>query len=157
MDNSLVVVISSDRARFFTLEQAEWPEYESGPNLIERDSVIYSELSYRHKLWSSLLGKSEAELGKSLEHNSRLDNRFGQEIISQIINHVRVNQSGKLILVAPNQVLELVSERFIPTLFRNLEIITIEQDLNQLKPVQIHQYLAQQKLIPAYQKAVYPA
>ena len=157
MDNSLVVVMGSDRARFFTLEQAEWPEYESGPDLIERDRVVYSDLSYRHRLWSSLLGKSEAEADSSLEHNSKLDNRFGQKIISQIINFVRVNQYEKLILVAPHQILELISEFFIPTLFRNLEIITVEQDVSNLTSLQIQQYLAQKDMVPAYQKAVYPA
>lgn len=157
MENCVIVVINNSKASFFTLEQAEWPEYESGPDLIEQETIVYSDLSYRHKFWSTLTGHSEDETDSTLEHSPRLDNKFGEKITAQIVSLVRINQCEKLILVAPSKLLEIVNGFFIPTLFKNLQIVELEKDLRDLKPLQIHHYLAQQQLIPAYQKAVYPA
>jgi len=40
MSDYLVVVASAARARFFTLEPAEFPELESGPNLVDQGELL---------------------------------------------------------------------------------------------------------------------
>ena len=55
MSEYCVVVADGTRARFFTLEAAQFPEMESGPNLIEKKDLINPETETAGRELSSLI------------------------------------------------------------------------------------------------------
>jgi len=53
MNHYSVIVAGGSRARFFTLEAAQFPELESGPRLVEQKDLINSENQMHNgSLWS---------------------------------------------------------------------------------------------------------
>ena len=155
MDKCVVVAIGNSQARFFTLEQAEWPEYESGPNLVEQEVLSHSEPSYSNRLWSKITQKYDQV--KTADHTHyKFERRFAQKITGEIINLIRIHQGQKLILIAQPPILNLIRKLFTPTLFHNLQIKELSKDLHHFNTNQIHQYLARKQLIPACQTVVYP-
>lgn len=159
MDKYVVAVINNNEARLFTLEQAEWPEYESGPHLIEQKIVSQSKNTESVGLWSRITGKTGKNSQKSsvpINSYYKFERKFASQITSEIINLVRMNQSKRLILVAQPQILKLAHQSFVPTIFNNLQIRELHKDISHFHPVQIHQYLARKHLIPHCQTVVYP-
>lgn len=156
MDKCIVVVINNNQARFFSLEPAEWPEYESGPNLIEQKSLSYSTSNYYQKFWFKLINKQERLRQKNHLNHYKLENQFARQITSEIINLIRLHQGQKLILIAQPQVLNLVKKFFTPTIFKALQIKELHKDISHFNCGQIHQYLAQKQFLPACQKVFYP-
>lgn len=156
MDKCVVAVIGNNKARFFTLEEAEWPEYESGPNLVEQESLSPSASGYGHDLWSKIANKYSHRSQEADSDRYQFERKFAQKIASEIVNLVRINQGQTLILVAKPQILNAMQKLFVPTIFNGLKIKALRKDISHFKPSQVHQYLAQKQLIPACQKVVYP-
>ena len=69
-----------------------------------------------------------------------------------LIQLIRVYKAKHLILVAEPQVLGYVRESLIPMLPQNLELRELAKDLCKLKIKEIHEYLANKKLLPARNK-----
>ena len=156
MERIVVVAISNSQARFFTLEQAEWPEYESGPHLIEQSNLERSRLKSERGLWTKIT-KKQHHNSRALEKDSyQFERKFAQEITGEIIHLIRIKQGQKLILIARPPILNLIHKSFIPTLFHNLHIQELPKDIGHFSCSQIHQYLAQKQLLPACQTVVYP-
>lgn len=156
MDKYVVVVINNSEARFFTLEEAEWPEYESGPHLIEQKIISQSESSDNQGFWSKITGQDRQESSISINNSGKFERKFAQKITSEIINLVRINQSKRLVIVAQPQILNLARKSFIPTLFNNLRIQELSKDISYFNTTQIHKYLANKNLVPHCQTVVYP-
>lgn len=156
MDKCIVVIINNSQARFFALEAAEWPEYESGPNLVEQKSLSYSTDNYSRKLWQKISDRELQNSQKNDRSHYKFERQFAREITSEIINLIRLCQGQKLILVAQDRILNIIKKIFTPTIFNNLQIEEIPKDISHFNVNQIHQYLAQKKFIPACQKIVYP-
>jgi len=156
MDKCTVIVISNNQARFFILEESEWPEYESGPDLVEQSLLVpYSE-NGRSTFWSNMMPKNSKDITSKTSSSYIFDKKFAQKITGEIISLIRVNQSSKLVLVANPKIIVLVRRFFTPTMFSNLDIQEIHSDIGHFSSLQIHNYLASRKLIPACQKVVYP-
>ena len=155
MDKVVVAVISSTQARFFTLEQAEWPEYESGPHLIEQSSLLHSVSQHSRGLWTKIVNHQQKNRAIE-EHHCQFERKFAQKITGEIINLIRIHQGQRLIVVAQPQILNLMHKFFTPTLFHNLHIKELPKDITHFGSNQIHHYLAQKHLIPACQTVVYP-
>ena len=156
MERIVVVAISNAQARFLTLEQAEWPEYESGPHLIEQSNLEHSKLKSDRGLWTKVTKKPHQNTRALEEARYQFERKFAQEITGEIIHLIRIKQGQKLILIARPQILNLIHKSFTPTLFNNLHIQELAKDIGHFSPSQIHQYLAQKQLVPACQTVVYP-
>ncbi|VEP13776.1 conserved hypothetical protein [Hyella patelloides LEGE 07179] len=156
MDKFIVVAINNSEARFFTLEEAEWPEYESGPNLVEQENLSYCTSDYCQGFWFKITNRHYRKLKNTKYTQHQFERKFAQKVTSEIINLVRIHQGQKLILIAQPQILNLIRKSFTPTLFKNLQIQELSKDISHFSANQIHQYLAQKHLIPAYQKVFYP-
>ena len=156
MDKYVVVAISNSKARLFTLEEAEWPEYESGPHLIEQKCVSPLESGCNQNFWSKIVNRHPQKSFSYQDHHYRFERKFAQTISSEIINLVRINQTQKLILVAQPHILNLARKSFIPTIFNNLYIQELPKDVSHFNTAQIHTYLAHKNLIPYCQKVSYP-
>ena len=156
MDKCVVAVISNNKARFFTLEEAEWPEYESGPNLVEQESLSPSSSGYGGEFWSKIASRYNNGCQQKDCDRCKFKRKFAQKVASEIVNLVRINQGQTLIIVAKPQILNAMRKVFVPTIFKGLKIKALHKDISHFKPSQVHQYLAQKQLVPACQKVVYP-
>ena len=156
MDRIVVVAIGNTEARFFTLEQAEWPEYESGPHLIEQSSLSRSTEDSARGLWTKIAKKSTQNIKASENYRYKFERKFAQKITGEIIHLIRIEQGQKLVLIARPKILKLIHQFFTPTLFGNLHIQELPRDISHFGSNQIHQYLAQKQIVPACQTVVYP-
>ena len=156
MDKCTVIVISNNQARFFILEESEWPEYESGPNLVEHSLLVPLSVNNQSKFLSAIIQKDSGEGSSKNSSDYIFDKKFAQRITGEIISLIRINQSSRLILVSPPSIIGLVRKFFTPTIFKNLHIQELHNDICHFSSLQIHNYLASKQLIPACQKVVYP-
>ena len=156
MEKTIVVAINNSKARFFTLEEAEWPEYESGPNLVERESLCYSIEKSEKRAWFLINFKHHQKSKEQKNSKKSFERKFAQKIIGEIVNLIRIYQGQKIILIAQPQILLLIRKFFTPTIFTHLTVQELPKDISHFGRNQIHQYLAQKQFIPAYQKVFYP-
>ena len=160
MNQSAVAVIDGTRARFFTLEQAEVPEYESGPNLVERECLFNSAKELQGKeLWANTKTGRNRGSGSQAHgyddhrnnHVGEIERSFAKEIVTKIVDLTNANQCQRLVLVAEPQILGFVREALTPMLPSNLKIQELAKDLCKLKSLELHEYLAEKKLLPTRQ------
>ncbi len=158
---SIVAIIDSTKARFFTLDLEQLPDEEFGPNLIERKALSNPAKEIAgQELWANIkTGRNRGAANQAHSYDDHRQNhiieferRFAQNISDQIISLIRVYKSKHLILVAEPQVLGYVRESLIPMLPQNLELRELAKDLCKLKIKEIHEYLANKKLLPARNK-----
>ena len=158
MNQSLVAVIDGTRARFFTLEHPELPEYESGPNLIELEclSNTAKELQGR-ELWSNAkAGRNRGSGGQAHGYDDHRDHHvdefersFAREIVTKIVELTETLQARQVLLVAEPQILGFVRDALAPLAPKHLKIQELGKDLCKLKPLEIHEYLSAKDLLPA--------
>lgn len=158
MNQPLVVVIDGTRARFFSLEPAKRPEYESGPNLIEEEGLSNLANEQQGKeLWADTkTGRNRGSSGQAHGYDDRRDNHlsefernFAKEIVNKIIHLSQNYQSRETLVVAEPQILGFVRDALTPLAPKHLKITELAKDLCKLKPLEIHEYLAEKKLLPA--------
>ncbi|MBW4615988.1 MAG: host attachment protein [Desmonostoc vinosum HA7617-LM4] len=157
----LVAVIDGAKARFFTLEPQEFPEYESGPNLIEHQALSNSvkELPGQ-ELWASTKTGRNRGAGDQAhsyddhreKHMIEFERRFAQTIAAHIVNLIQVHHSQQLLMIAEPQILSLMREALIIVLPKNLKFSELTKNLCHLKPHELHEYVASKKLLPAYKR-----
>lgn len=162
MSQSLVAVIDGSKARFLTLEQAELPKYESGPNLIERKDISNPAREVPSKeLWATVkTGRNKGSSGQAHTYDDHRENhldeferRFAQMIANEIISLTQTYQVQRVLLVAETQILGCVREALAPVLPKNLQSQELAKDLCKLKPSEIHEHLANKNLLPVRKKA----
>jgi protein required for attachment to host cells len=158
MNQSVVAVIDGAKARLFTLEQPEAPEYQSGPNLIERDSLANTANELHGKdLWADTKsGRNRSAGGQAhgyddhrQNHLDEFERSFAKEIVNKIVHLAQSYQAQQLLLVAEPKTLGTIREAIAPHLPKQLKIQELAKDLCKLKPLEIHQYLADRQLLPA--------
>lgn len=155
MLQSVVAVIDGTKARLFTLEPAEIPQYQSGPNLIEREYLTNQERQGK-ALWAETkTGRNRGSSGQAHNYDDHRDNHleefersFAKEIVSKINDLMQSSQSQQLILVAEPHILGLLRESLSPHLPKGLKLQELAKDLCKLKPAELHEYLAQRELLP---------
>jgi protein required for attachment to host cells len=163
MSQALVTIIDGTKARFLSLEPAEMPEYESGPNLIERKELLNptKELS-SEELWSTVKtgrNKGAGSVAHAYDdhrqnHLDEFERRFAQTIANEVVNLSQTYQTQQIFLVAEPQILGVVREALAPLLTKNknIQIQELAKDLCKLKPLEIHEHLAGKNLLPARRK-----
>ncbi|MDY7015850.1 MAG: host attachment protein [Cyanobacteriota bacterium] len=161
MSDFLVAVVNGTRARFLTLEEAQFPQYESGPNLVERQELLNEAKEMRgQELWANLkTGRNHGGGGQAhgyddhrQNHLSEFGRRFASAIATDITNLAREHHPQQLLLVAEPQILGLLREALTGVLPKQLDIREITKDLCKLKPLELHEYLATKNLLPMRKK-----
>jgi protein required for attachment to host cells len=157
MNHSIVAILDGSKARFFTLEPAQLPEYESGPNLIEQEGLS-NEANELHgkELWANTkTGRNRGSANQAhgyddhrQNHIGELERSFAKEIVTKIIDLTQKHHSQQVILVAEPQILGLVRDVLNPLAPKSLKIQELAKDLCKLKPLEIHEYLAEKSLLP---------
>lgn len=165
MDHTLVAVLDGTRARFLTLEVAEFPELESGPNLIEHDSLINEVNEMQGQdLWSTAkTGRHKGTGGQShsyddhrQNHRAEFERKFATQISAKIADLAQFHRSEQVLIVAEPQILGLMRETLGSVLPRQLKVDELAKDVCQLKPQELHQYLASKGVLPARRDVASP-
>jgi protein required for attachment to host cells len=158
MDHTLVAVLDGTRARFLTLEPAEFPDLESGPNLVEQDALLneVNELQGQD-LWSTTkTGRHKGTGGQShsyddhrQNHRVEFERKFATQISAKIADLAQSHRSEQVVIAAEPQILGLMRESLGSVLPRHLRVDELAKDVCQLKPQDLHHYLASKGVLPA--------
>jgi protein required for attachment to host cells len=160
----LVVVADGAKARFFSLETAEIPEYESSPYLIEDEVLVNPDQDLSgQELWSgpqSQAGHHQEGKGpahsyddRRQKHEMEFERRFAQEIAAEILKRPQTVQAQKLCLIAEPRLLGLLREVLIPALPKTWVLYELDKNLCHLNPQELQEYLANKDLLPSLKKA----
>ncbi len=154
----IVAVIDGTKARFLTLELEELPDDDFGPNLIEREALSNPAKKLAgQELWANIKTGRNRGAGNQAHsyddhrqnHIVEFERRFAQNISDRIVSLIGVYQTRHLLLIAEPQILGLIREALMPILPKKLELTELAKDLCQFKAKELHEYLADKKLLPA--------
>jgi protein required for attachment to host cells len=158
MNQSVVAVIDGTKARLFTLEASEFPEYESSPNLVEQECLTSATREMQGKdLWNSTkTGRNRGSAGQAHgyddhreNHISEFERSFAKEIASKTAALAQSHQAQQVLVVAEPQILGLLREVFSSQIPKQLKVTELAKDLCNLKTLELHEYLAHRDLLPA--------
>ncbi|NER79364.1 MAG: host attachment protein [Leptolyngbya sp. SIO1D8] len=162
MSQYLVAVIDGTKARFLTLSPTELGEYESGPNLIERQKLHSAAKEMQGQdLWANTkTGRNRGTSGQAHGYDDHRNNhmieferRFAQSITSQISELSKTHGIQQLILVAEPQILGILRHVMPSNLLRQLTVHEVTKDLCRMSIKELHHYLAERSLLPAFKRA----
>jgi protein required for attachment to host cells len=157
--NNIVIVVNGSRARFFSLQPAQTPAYESSPRLIEHEYLTNPEHEVAGKeLWSDNSGGNRSSGGGGAhgyddhrdQHRAEYDRRFAQSIAAETIKLAHDQQSKRIVLVADNRILGLLRGELQSN--NGFEIKELTKDYSKLSIQDLHEQLASLNLIPAQRK-----
>jgi len=159
MSKYCIVVAGGARARFFTLDTPEMPEIESGPNLVELSDLVSVERMAEEKgLWSdSKSGRNRAAKGGPAhgyddhrkQHSAEYERRFARQISAQAKQLIEKNNSKHLIMVAQKRMQGYLRDGIKVALNGGVKLHELGKDLVKLKPMELHEFLARESLLPA--------
>jgi protein required for attachment to host cells len=158
MSEFCVVVMDGARARFLSLQQAEFPEFESSPKLIEHEALINPEKeTSAGDLWSSresgrehsaTTGSAHIYSDHREHHEDEFERRFTQSVAQQTAHFIQTQQAQNLVIAADRQMLGFVRDALIPLVSDGLHIQELAKDLTKLAPLELHEYLTNEGLLP---------
>jgi len=159
MSDYFVVVTGGARARFFTLEPVEFPEFESGPRLIDCGELFNpeKEMAERDLYTDSKTGRGRAPRGGPAhgyedhrsQHEDDFDRLFARKVLEKARRLAQANQARYVILVAPAHMLGLVRQELDNILKHGMEVHKLAKDTTKFSPKQIHDHLAKEHVLPA--------
>lgn len=158
MRNYLVVAADGARARFFKLVPAEFPELESGPNLVELEDLVNPEMDEKGRdLWSDpKSGRGKAPGNGAAHgyddhrdsHKEEIERRFAQETGTDIINRINQQKVDVLIVAAESRMLGMLRSAIENKLPATIRVTERAEDLSKLDARELHAHLAKEGLIP---------
>ncbi len=163
MNQYLVTAINGKKARFFTLEIAQFPEYESSPNLKEHLSLLSRAKELPGiELWANTktgcnrrgVGITHSYDDRRQAHIIEFERRFVSEVGKTLVDLIENYQAQHLILIAEPHILGLMRETVLSILPKNFKVNQLAKDLCSLKPHELHEYLANKRLLPRAKKVL---
>jgi protein required for attachment to host cells len=163
MSQHLVAVIDGTKARFLTLKPVEFEGYESGPNLVEHEGLHSVEKEMQGQdLWANVkTGRNRGGVGQAHSyddhrqaHMIEFERRFAQSISNRILDLIQAHEVRQLVLAAEPQILGLIREELNGSLPSQVKLSELAKDLCRYSPRELHDYLAERKLLPAFQSVV---
>ncbi|MCS4503072.1 hypothetical protein KBTX_03235 [wastewater metagenome] len=158
MTKTCVVVAEGARARFFTLEHAEVPELDGGPDLVERNTLI----NPRHRAHDEHVysdgrsGRNRGPSGQAVtydEHrdgfDAELEGRFAREIVTELRTLLENTGAERVILCAEKRMLGFVRQALNGSTPEGARIVEVPKDLTRLSARQLHARLTEDGLLPA--------
>ena len=157
----LVVVADGTCARFFTLESATQPSFESGPHLLEHDDLVNPEHEQGggDKYSSTRTGLNLNQHGgpshgyddHRAQHEQEHERRFARDIAARAVSLAQENHAGHLVLTAERHMLGLLRDALKIPVKLGIEVRELAKDLTKLPPKQIHERLATAGVLQARQ------
>lgn len=158
MSEYCVIVMDGARARFLSLQQAEFPEFEPNSKLIEHEALINPEKETpAGELWSSresgrehsaTIGSAHTYSDHRERHEDEFERRFTQLVAKQTAHFIQTQQAPNLVIVAERQMLGFVRDSLIPLVSDGLHIQELAKNLTKLGPSELHEYLTHEELLP---------
>ncbi|WP_440996070.1 host attachment protein [Arhodomonas sp. SL1] len=158
MARTCVVATEGARARFFTLEHAEVPELEGGPDLVEHPSLtnprhrahdehVYSEVHSGRNRNASGQGQTYDEHRDN--HDAELEHRFAKDIAEELNNLLNGSGAERVVLCAEKRMLGYLRQAINGKLSGEVRIIEVPKDLTKLSAHNLHSKLADDGHLPA--------
>lgn len=156
-----VVVANGCRARIFTLDPAEQPEFESGPRLTERNEIVDDDLhGPDQKLWTGKAGANRGGSARShgyddhrQQHLQELEKRFLTSVSEETATVARRVHATDVVVVGSQRHVGELSELLSTQLGSAVKITAMAKDLAKLTPRAIHDHLAREGVLPAQRPA----
>ncbi len=157
MSEYCVVVAEGSRARFFTVEPADIPEMESGPNLVEHMSLTNPEHQARgESIYADLSsGRNRTAHGQGhgfddhrAQHDAEVERRFARNIARHLNEMTRSNGTQRVVLCAEKQMLGFLRPTLQGSIPPGVDIREIPKDLAKLSARQLHERLSKDGHIP---------
>jgi len=153
-----VVVASGARARFFTLEPIDVPEFESGPRLVERGEIFNEEKSIPglEKYSGPKAGSHRGSSGgpahdyedHRLKHELEADRRFARQILAKTRQITKDYKPRHLVVAAPARILGSLTNDLKNLGKPGLSTHKVAKDLTKFSPEQIHKHLHEKGILP---------
>ena len=158
MDKYLVVVTDGARARFFRLEDADMPELESGPDLVEKTARNNPELElHGEDVFSTTKSGSNRSTGNGKFHGyddhrsahfQESQKRFAHQVAQDISTQLSEQKAEELILAASPSMLGHIRTHLKDVKHKDITIHEVSKDMAKMKPRDIHKNLAKDNLLP---------
>lgn len=157
MSDYCVVVAEGARARFFTLEPVEVPEFESGPNLREWNTLMNPEhKAHQREVYTDVRsGRNRGNAGEAHayddhrdQHDAEMEHRFARTIADELEQFSSQNGAPRVVLCAEKQMLGYLRGAMNGHARKDLEITEVPKDLTRLSPRELHEKLAKDGVLP---------
>jgi len=157
MSEYCVVVAGGSRARIYTLEPAELPELQSGPNLVERrtlsnpqhqarDAEIYAEV--RRGRNRAPFGPGHGFHDHREESDREADRKFVRDLANQVSELVSRNGYQHVVLCADSRMLGMLRPTLNGSIDPNIRVHEVAKDLDKLDHRKLHDRLASTGHLP---------
>ncbi len=159
MSDYCVVLADAVRARIFTLEPAQRPEMESGPNLVEYRDLVNPEMEQHDKeLWSEMKsGRNRASSGAAHGYDDHRDkhaeeyvSRFARQVAGDVESLISANHARHVVVLAEKRMLGFL--RSSMNLKGDVQVHEVAKNLSKLSPSELHSRLAEDGLLPKRQR-----
>ena len=159
MTKFAILAADATRARFFTLEPAEFPLVETNPKILEHEVLIDPELRLpgRELFSDPKSGRNRAPGGGPAhgyddhreKHLVELEKRFAKVVANEVLRLLAEKNANRLVVAAE----EKMSGHLAPLLAEApASIEWVEKEYTHLSAQEIHEKLAALNLVPAPKK-----
>lgn len=154
-----VLVADGTRARFLTLEPAQFSQPKSGPQqLVEKKNLINPNLDMRGRdLWSDpKTGRGRAAGGGPShgyddhreQHEDEFERRFAKQIAENTALFLHACRDEQLVIAAQKRMLGFLRPELKRCLKEQVQVRELAKDVTKLNPTQLYNHLADRNLLP---------
>lgn len=164
MGEHLIVVVNDERARIFTLQQAKFPELESGPKIIELEDLINPEamLGDQERYSDSKTGRGTAPRGGPVhgyddrreQHLHELRRRFASTVMAEIQKVMKAQGAGKVIAASSVPMRQHIYPSLEKLSKQGCGVSKVAKNMVGFSPQKIHAHLADMGLVPMQKRVV---
>ena len=158
MSDYCVAVMGGAHVRFFSLEPAEFPEFESGPRLVDIGELFNpnKEMAERDLYADSKTGRGRAPRGGPAhgyddhrsQHETEFDRRFARKVMEEARRLALKNHARNVLLVTPVPMVGLLRQEIGIITKHGIKVQKLSKDMTKFTSKQIHDCLAREKLLP---------
>lgn len=157
MSDYCVVVAEGARARFFTLEPVDVPEFESGPNLKEWNTLMNPEhKAHQRDVYTDVRsGRNRGSVGEAHayddhreQHDAEMEHRFARTIAESLQEFTAEHGTSRVVLCAEKQMLGYLRSALNGHARKDLAITEVPKDLTRMAPRALHDKLAKAGVLP---------
>jgi protein required for attachment to host cells len=163
MGEYCVVVADGTRARFFTLEAADLPGVESGPNLVEREDLINTEAEMPgRELWTdsksgrnttSSSGMTHGYDDHRDKHEDEIVRRFAAKVTGEAMRLIQQHHAKQLVLVSAKRMLGFLRDSLVIPPKASITVHELAKDLTHMSLQDLHGHLDNAGLLPKRRQA----
>ena len=158
MGEYLIVVVNDEKARLFTLEPVKFPEFESGPRIVELEDLINPDamVGDQERYSDSKTGRGTAPQGGPVhgyddrreQHLGELRRRFSVMVMKEVQKLAKSQHVGTIIMVTATSMGRYVAPELETLAKQGFEVLKVAKNMINLPPQKIHAHLAGMNLVP---------